>query len=218
MASLPSCMDLGSPSELDAFDKVSREHNGIPYTEKDLIDPILPPPLTLSKARPGSSKFNSKRTRDDHPTNSSDTPFFSSDDISATIENYNEHRRKRQHKGNWWVQHPRYLNQEPVPRSERKKRELKRKVDSAVWMGSDETNPEDVGVERAIFESVHEASKDSYHEEMDDSPDPKSWAISIHPFSQAQSLDGERACIAQRDACVYVQQCADDGVENIDLT
>ena len=204
------------PSEPDAFDELFQGHDSTSNARKDSIELGLPTLLTVNKARTIPGKIGSKRIRDDYPTNSSDTPFFSSDDVSASIENYDQQRRKRQHRGNWWDEHSKNLHKGPTPKSRREKREFKRTVDSAVWMGSDEIDPEDMDVE-AVFYTVHKESKYLHPEEEDSLRDTKSWAVPISPFLQEPPRDLEHFQNAQREASMKMQKCAEEGTEAIDL-
>jgi hypothetical protein len=79
-----------------------------------------------------SSQYPRKRSRevyheDSNP--SSDPPFFSSDPLDASVENYVEKPRKRQYRGTWWGQREK--------RQHLTGRTFVRNLDSGVWMGSD---------------------------------------------------------------------------------
>jgi len=86
------------------------------------------------------SQFSRKRSHevyheDSNP--SSDLPFFSSDPLDASVENYVQKPRKRQYRGTWWGQHAKrqhLAGGEPLTRT------FVRNLDSGVWMGSDSSD------------------------------------------------------------------------------
>ncbi|MCJ1381458.1 hypothetical protein MMC17_004569 [Xylographa soralifera] len=177
-------------------------------------DPMLPEPIMITQ-RPRFPSLDRKRTRDDVPSCSSDPPVFSSDDLPPGLENYDSHRRKRQYRGRWWENGLGCVQSNgaaPV----RKKRDFKRNIDSAVWMGSDETETSDDGdldIEADLetrlplakpsfdntFPNVRRKRTDSYNLL---SPDPK-----MQPEE-----------VAQEEAARVVQELVDDGWQVIDLS
>ncbi|MCJ1431585.1 hypothetical protein MMC27_000939 [Xylographa pallens] len=177
-------------------------------------DPILPAPVMITH-RPRFPSLDRKRTRDDLPSYSSDPPVFSSDDLPPGLENYNSHRRKRQYQGRWWENRPSRVqsnNSAPV----RKKREFKRNMDSAVWMGSDETETTedgDLDIEadpEKRFPPV-ELSSDNML------PNVRRKRTDLYNLlSPDLRLQPEE--VAQEEAARVVQELVDDGRQVIDLS
>jgi hypothetical protein len=85
-------------------------------------------------------QFRQKRSLEVYHEDSnplSDPPFFSSDPLDASVENYVQNPRKRQYRGTWWGQRAKrqHLNNGELPT-----RTLVRNLDSGVWMGSDSSD------------------------------------------------------------------------------
>ncbi|MCJ1393590.1 hypothetical protein MMC18_006465 [Xylographa bjoerkii] len=177
-------------------------------------DPILPEPIRSTQL-PRFPSLDRKRTRDDVPAYSSDPPVFSSDDLPPGLENYDSHRRKKQYRGRWW-ENRLGCGQGDGSAPVRKKREFKRNIDSAVWMGSDETETTDSG------DLDIEADIEKELPPMDTSFDntlPKVHKKRID-FSNVVSPDSglQPEEVAQREAARVVQELVDDGCEVIDLS
>jgi hypothetical protein len=102
--------------------------------------PLLPTKLVNVKKR---------RYQYSESVPSSDLPVFSSDDFQdASIEQYNEPRAKRQYHGKWWES----SSQETPKQIQRKTRgQFERKMDSGVFMASDEVIEEDTYPESPAF-------------------------------------------------------------------
>ena len=102
------------------------------------------------------SQFLRKRSHevyheDSNP--SSDPPFFSSDPLDASIENYVQKSRKRQYRGTWWGQR---TKQQHLTAGEPLTRTFVRNLDSGIWIGSDtsdDTIP-DIGTNDYIPQAV----------------------------------------------------------------
>ena len=177
-------------------------------------DPILPAPVVTSHQHRFPS-LDRKRTSDDIPSCSSDPPVFSSDDLPPGLENYDSHRRKRQYRGPWWQSRLGRVQSDgsaPV----RQKRDFKRNIDSAVWMGSDETEATDDGdldieadleTEMPPIEVPSDNTFPNVRRHLTDShniltPDPR------------MQLEDE----AQEEAARAVQELVDDDCQVIDLS
>ncbi|MCJ1401307.1 hypothetical protein MMC11_004519 [Xylographa trunciseda] len=159
-------------------------------------DPTLPEPMGDAH-RPRFPSLDRKRTRDDMPSYSSDPPVFSSDDLPPGLENYDSHRTKRQYRGRWWENRI-SCGQSNNPGPVRKKREFKRNIDSAVWMGSDETETTDDG-------------------DIDFEAEAENKLLPLESVLQLGfGLRPEE--VAQKDAARVVQELVDDGCEVIDLS
>ena len=180
---------------LNDFGDINSLPNGPSDQSTEQADPALPP-LALPNPRPHPSLLRSKRSRDDPFSNSSDPPIFSSDDAPSGLENYSFHRSKRQYRGTWWGEklEP---EQTIAGAPSRKKRGLKRTIDSGVWMASDDTNTDTDGEAGLDLEKTLYASRAKKSEPINAMPQ----------LSQAQL-----------DASQYIQQCVDKGVEVIDLS
>jgi len=91
----------------------------------------LPRPQAYNTAQPLPYR---KRSRGSHAsTNSSDPPYFSSDDLAeASVDNYVSPRRKRQVRRAWWEDEG-----SASIRHDALKRASKRAKDSGVFMSSD---------------------------------------------------------------------------------
>lgn len=93
-----------------------------------------------------------KRDRDDYLATSSDPPLFSSDPpvASTSIDDYEEPKRKRQHKGSCYAVDAqedlclKKATRNLKARGAHHRRRGFRKFDSAVYMGSDESLPSDL--------------------------------------------------------------------------
>ncbi|MCJ1287335.1 hypothetical protein MMC26_006684 [Xylographa opegraphella] len=176
-------------------------------------EPVLPSPVLITH-RPRFPSLDRKRTRDDIPSCSSDPPIFSSDDLPPGLENYDSHRRKRQYRGTWWENRVGYIQSggsAPV----RRKREFKRNIDSAVWMGSDETETTDDGE----LDIEADLEKRLLPMESSESRFPngcRSRTALHNPVSPSPRLQYEE--IAQEEAARVVQELVDDDSQVIDLS
>ena len=218
--------EVASPtlSELESFNQVPAVFEGNPVTTTISNDLTLPPPLLNSGARPQIGVFGSKRSREDSFVDSSDPPLFSSDDASASIENYDDKRKKRQYRGTWWGEKLDKSIQTvmdiDVVKPQRK-REFKRNIDSAVWMGSDDTDPDitvDLDVELASYETLQKSLGELDSTDRYGAGGPRSWTVPEFPYWQQQPRDLTEFHTAQRDAYMHVESCVETGKEVIDLT
>ena len=160
----------------------------------DVEDPALPPPFRAGQ-RPQVVHIGRKRSRDDVLSTSSDPPLFSSDDLPPALENYGTSRIKRQYQGPWWSAQ----GQSTATRRNGGKREFKRNMDSAVWMGSDDTES-DQGSE-GLTEEHCGKSANTLPPETD-----AAW-------QQEEGLLRQQ----QRFASLEVQRCVEEGIEVVDL-
>jgi hypothetical protein len=166
--------------------------------------PRLPPPL-LRKGR--------KRRRVDYgsasvPNTSSDPAVFSGDEDPA-LDNYmHTDRRKKRYVGAWFDQHPassdlaigddmrRSMLPPPPPR------QLRRQLDSGVWMGQDDSTDNDDFPEPELRPSkIVTPSK-----------------ISAPPMTPSPiSVQRSRYTASERHAQRIIQECIDEGKEEVDL-
>ena len=157
-------------------------------------DPILPPPFGAGQ-RQQVLQYGRKRSRDDVLSTSSDPPLFSSDDLQPALENYGPSRKKRQYRGPWWSAKEQRTNARKIGG----KREFKRNLDSAVWMGSDDTES---GQESEAF--TEEQSGES--------------ANTPHRDKDAATQQREDLLLQQQKiAASQVQRCVEEGIEIVDL-
>lgn len=101
----------------------------------------------ISSSTVTKTNLQRKRVRDTPPPDSSDPPIFSSDD-DPSIEKYTQKRRKQRFRGPWFDQQlasDSAFEEEPLDHvaPTRNKRTFSKKVDSGVFMGSDDTDIED---------------------------------------------------------------------------
>ena len=121
-----------TPSELDAFNEVTNR------TEVFDLPPPLQPCQSIEKPRPQLAAIGRKRTIEESINPSSDLPMFSSDDLSASLENYSSQNQKRQHVRRWWDDRRISLSTEAELGSRQAKRSpFTRNDDSGIWMNSD---------------------------------------------------------------------------------
>ena len=170
------------------------------------VEPELPPLRTshLDRARPTLSR---KRTIDSvFYSNSSDPPLFSSDDASASIDDYARPRPKRLHTGSWWSS-----SWQAAPPSQftpgPKQREFKRNYDSGVWMGSDtsENDLEVSGDTETIGGTLNHAETTIPAE--------------LNALNKARRPVQSLALTPQqKEASAIVQQCVESGQESVDLS
>lgn len=211
-------------SELESINELPAGFEGGPVPTNISNDLTLPPLLLNGATRSQIGLFGSKRTREGSFADSSDPPIFSSDDVSASIENYDVNRRKRQYKGTWWGEKADKSIQTVMDIdvvNPKRKREFKRNIDSAVWMGSDDTDPEitvGLDVELASNETLHESLEDLDCIDNYGARSPKACEIPKLPYWQQQPQDLTEFHTAQRDAYMYVESCAEAGKQVVDLT
>lgn len=140
-----------------------------------------------------------KRVRRDNAAqlfaNSSDPAVFSSDDDPA-LDNYVQGRRKKRYIGAWYAQHPAsgdsFEDDVRGRAAPKKKRTLERQFDSGVWMGSDGTDGDDC---------------------LNSLPDPK--PRQPRSFHRVESLI---VSSAEKVARVKIQDCIEEGIEDVDLS
>jgi len=133
---------------------------------------------------------------------SSDPAIFSSDDDPA-LDNYTHGRRKKRYVGTWFDQHPASdsndsaLGEEtrstPLPKP-KLKRQLRRQMDSGVWMAQGELTDTD----------------DTLELEVPPSRLPLAPRAAPMPVSPQYSSE-------ERMAQDIIQSCIDRGVEDVDL-
>lgn len=162
----------------------SDDENGLPRQPRRLASPFS-----------FSSTSLRKRSREADSGNSSDAPFFSSDDLAdASIDNYESPRRKKQYRRNWW--------EEESPQTVRRnhfKRQAQRAIDSGVFMSSDSSsNEEGFNVEQI---------QTSRHKRQD-----TKLAIPNIAAAQKLPLQGEER------ASQVVLQCLENDREVVDLS
>ncbi len=124
---------------------------------------------------------------------SSDPAVFSSDDDPG-LDNYIQGRRKRRYVGSWFNQHPASTDSgfgdESQPLAKPQKRQLRRQMDSGVWLPSDASTETD----------------DQVPLEMPPARRPELFAPGSSFISAAEQI-----------ARLKIQQCVDNGEEVVDL-
>ncbi len=162
----------------------------------DGIDlPTLPPDFTPPSY---STAHVRKRSRPGYASsNSSDAPFFSSDDLEeASIDNYVSPRRKRQYKRAWYESEGEETPQAPnyKERPDEAKSIAKAK-DSGVFMASDSSNDDGFSVAPISVSSIKRPEK------------------KFGPFlHMTRGLEGE--ALVQK----VVDDCLEGGKEVVDLS
>lgn len=201
-----------------------------------------------------------KRDREEYLASSSDPPLFSSDDLpSSSADNYLEQRHKRQYQRSWFE--PEDLSNlstgsksSPVTVEERSSRAkirssrgpFTRAFDSGVWMGSDETEENDVDLHEDIgkntqavpdFEAFGDEDidlaeeacalsqtpeEDRYgalvHKAMQTIEDPNDFDGPVFPYWQKQPNYLQAFHSRQELAQKRVSECIDKGAEDLDLS
>ena len=101
-----------------------------------------------------------------------------------------------------------------------RKREFKRNIDSAVWMGSDDTDLDvtDLDVELASYDTLHRSLEELDHTDKYGVHGPRTWEIPKFPYWQQQPRDLAEFHTAQRDAYMYVESCVEAGEQIVDLS
>ena len=161
-----------------------------------------------------------KRTRNSSlHEDSSDPPLFSSDDLSASAEDYTVHRSKRLYRGTWWSRVPE--SQALANDDTSTKRSFKRNFDSGVWMDSDGTEEGDAQNNndgQILFSNdklPHFSSKGSlsttFNRNLLESSSPTT------TIRREAVLIQEENYPHQLEAIERVQRCVDEGEENVDL-
>ena len=129
--------------------------------------------------------------------------MFSSDDLSASVDNYSRPRPKKFHKGPWWSTHQPALAQ---PKAEPRKRSFKRNFDSGVFMGSETSS--DVDYESLVKDGEHIYAS---------SPSVEMISSEAQNKSSIQAKPVNKFSPEQQRALGSVQSCIDQGDEVIDL-
>ncbi|TAQ88561.1 hypothetical protein B7494_g3084 [Chlorociboria aeruginascens] len=121
---------------------------------------------------------------------SSDPVFFSSDDDPSS-ENYTQDRKKRKYKGPWYQQVPADSIEAPEPKQ---KRAFQRQYDSGIFLGSDETDLDEV-------------------EDLEAN-------VPTGPFRNLRAIDIPKEAISLAEECAreLINKCVEDGNETIDLS
>ena len=184
-------------------------------------DPELPP-LSDFHYGPTMGSILRKRNRGSSlHENSSDPPLFSSDDLSASVENYTAHRAKRVYQGPWWSEAP---ERHAVVANDKTstKRTFQRNFDSGVWMGSDDSQSE---------LDTQDPSDELTLASDDNLPLLLSQSQLSAPFHGTQleitnssimlgsgaALNFGRSHSRQQEAINRVQRYVDEGLESVDL-
>lgn len=156
--------------------------------------PALPKPST--PPHPIRSKPRRKRTNPGYASsNSSDAPFFSSDDLAdASADRYVSPRRKKHFKRSWWESED--ANQ--ATSNEAMKAATKRPKDSGIFMASDSSSAED-----------------GFSADMLNLPHAKRDNSDFADFLNMRALSSR-----SEDALVekIVQDCIEAGIEVVDLS
>ncbi len=157
--------------------------------------PPLPRESSPASATPFSSAALRKRSRGYASSNSSDAPFFSSDDLAeASVENYESPRRKRQQRRAWWEPEASQL----AAATYHAKRNANKPKDSGVFMSSDSSSNDDgFSVEPLSITNLKRHEKKS-------GP--------FNHFIQRPSI--EREALAQR----VIHDCLERGKQVVDLS
>lgn len=138
--------------------------------------------------------------------NSSDLPLFSSDDASASLDDYARPRPKKFYKGSWWLNSPQDVSTAQSEKSTRK-RGFVRNYDSGVWMGSESS---EVDVEP-------QTGADEGHDLLTQ-PVTADAASAVNAFTNSRrSIHNDVLGPRQQNAQLAVQKCVEDGVEVVDL-
>ena len=168
---------------------------------------------TLSMLPSIPSFINSKRSLEDEGIgNSSDTPMFSSDDLSASAENYVGHREKRIRRAPWFDLPTKEAQVAPIPRQ---KRAFTRNIDSGVFMGCDsdfEEEPDGLEDDEKI---LPEELRDLALRTTDD---PQIFTGPVYPYWDDQPVDTKAFWRIQQAAHKEVNRCVDAGAEAVDLS
>lgn len=168
-------------------------------TEDDAID--LPPIPDTSREQSYNIDFrlpfNKRRRIEDHESNSSDPPMFSSDGPQHSVgaENYalDLKRRKIKYKGTWWGEKP------AGAQHQNGKRKFTRNLDSGVWMGSESTD-------------------DSLEDELLRDLDGPASKPALPKAFEPRVVYANSVSPAQLEAERIVQGCLEEGKETIDLS
>ena len=151
---------------------------------------------------------------------SSDLPTFSSDDLSASLEDYSSQKRKRQHTRRWWDDRRTSLSTEagftPV---KRKRSPFTRNDDSGVWMNSDDAEPEMDEAPDGRTSALHNRAMPTCSQETDDLSMVGSNSESvIPPYWQHQPESLVDFYATQARASRIIQTALDFAEENVDLS
>ncbi|KAL8896838.1 MAG: hypothetical protein Q9207_007512 [Kuettlingeria erythrocarpa] len=151
------------------------------------------------------------RDLDEGIGSSSDTPVFSSDDLPPSVENYFDHRQKRQRRGPWWQ----HADDEGFRVTRHKsRRTFKRNFDSGVWMGSDSSNdgfgpliPETKSDEESLLDLALRTFEE-----------PHAFNGPVFPYWEDQPPDLESFWQLQEEMHKKVEDCMNNGADTIDLS